>query len=57
MDEDKKLAASEGECEECSGQLCSNCHKCCKCGKCSCNFCHPKEKDNEPFIEEPINYS
>ena len=57
MDKDLKINKSEGYCKECGEHLCKNCGNCCNCRKCNCEKCHPKEKDNEPRIEEPINYS
>lgn len=57
MDKDLKSNKSEDYCEVCDGHLCSNCGKCCHCGKCDCDKCHPKEEDNEPGVEEPVNYS
>ena len=57
MNKDLKANKSEDYCEVCGEHLCSNCGKCCHCGKCNCDKCHPKEKDNEPEVDEPVNYS
>lgn len=57
MDEDKKANLAMGDCEKCGGCVCSNCGKCCACGDCNCEACHPEEKGNEPYVNEPVNYS
>ena len=57
MDEDKKTALPCGTCEECGATLCSNCGGCCHCGTCNCEKCHPKEEDNEPLEDTPVNYA
>ena len=58
MNKDMKSDKPEGSCDNCGEQLCQNCGNCCNCGSCVCSVCHPKEKDNEPEVdEEPVNYS
>jgi hypothetical protein len=57
MNEDMKANKSEGYCDNCGEPLCKNCGNCCDCKSCICSVCHPKEKDNEPEVKEPINYS